>query len=37
MKLRHMSTTAMTLALAMLTGPVWADMDAAKTKVAEMV
>ena len=30
MKLRHMSTTAMTLALAMLTGPAWADMDAAK-------
>jgi glycerol transport system substrate-binding protein len=30
MKLRHMSTTAMTLAIAMLTGPAWADMDAAK-------
>lgn len=30
MKLRHLSTTAMTLALAMLTGPAWADMDAAK-------
>ncbi|MDG1282768.1 MAG: ABC transporter substrate-binding protein [Pseudorhodobacter sp.] len=30
MKLKHMSTTAMTLALAMLTGPAMADMEAAK-------
>jgi glycerol transport system substrate-binding protein len=30
MKLKHMSTTAMTLALAMLSGPAMADMEAAK-------
>jgi glycerol transport system substrate-binding protein len=30
MKLKHKSTTAMMLALAMLSGPAWADMDAAK-------